>query len=82
MMATRVGLVISQEEPDYLQEYPRINHTDGRKPLYFALMLSRGGDYTSIGALPGVQIALDYINSQPFILPDYSLHYTLTDSQV
>jgi gamma-aminobutyric acid type B receptor len=44
-------------------------------------MLSFGGDYTSIGALPGVQIALDYINNEPSILPGYSLHYTLTDSQ-
>ena len=81
-MALRVGVAIPQEELQYLQEYPRVNHSDGRKPLYFALMLSRGGDYTSIGALPGVQIALDYINSQPSILPEYTLHYTLTDSQV
>ena len=66
----------------YLQVYPPVNESDARTPLYFALMLSFGGDYTSIGALPGVQIALDYINSQPDILPGYSLHYTLTDSQV
>ena len=66
----------------YLQVYPPINETDGRTPLYFALVLSFGGDYKSIGVLPGVQIALDYINSQPSILPGYSLHYTLTDSQV
>ena len=66
----------------YLQIYPPVNESDGRMPLYFALMLSFGGDYTSIGALPAVQIALDYINSQPSILPGYSLHYTLTDSQV
>ena len=66
----------------YLQIYPPVNETDSRTPLYFALMLSFGGDYTSIGALPGVQIALDYINSEPSILPGYTLHYTLTDSQV
>ena len=66
----------------YLQIYPPVNESDGRTPLYFALMLSFGGDFTSIGALPGVQIALDYINSQPSILSGYSLHYTLTDSQV
>ena len=66
----------------YPQLYPPVNASDGRTPLYFALMLSFGGDYVTIGALPGVQIALDYINSQPSILPGYSLHYTLTDSQV
>ena len=66
----------------YLQVYPPVNESDGRTPLYFALMLSFGGQLTSIGALPGVQIALDYINSQSDILPGYSLHYTLTDSQV
>ena len=81
-MVTRVGLVISHKESQYRQVYPQINDTDGRTPLYFALMLSFGGDYTSIGALPGVQIALDYINSHPSILPEYSLHYTLTDSEV
>ena len=66
----------------YLQIYPPVNESDSRMPLYFALMLSFGGDFKSIGALPGVQIALDYVNSQPSILPGYSLHYTLTDSQV
>ena len=66
----------------YLQIYPPVNESDGRTPLYFALMLSFGGQFTSVGALPGVQIALDYINSHPDILPGYSLHYTLTDSQV
>ena len=66
----------------YLQVYPAVDENDDRTPLYFALMLSFGGDYTSIGALPAVQIALDYINNEPSILPGYSLHYTLTDSQV
>ena len=66
----------------YLQIYPPVNETDGRMPLYFAVVLSFGGAYRSIGALPGVQIALDYINSEPSILSGYSLHYTLADSQV
>lgn len=66
----------------YLQVYPEVDESDLRTPLYFALMLSFGGDYTTIGALPAVQIALDYINSEPSILPGYSLHYTLTDSLV
>ena len=74
-----VRTVQLQNDQPYLQTYPK---TDGRTPLHFALMLSFGGDYTSIGALPGVQIALDYINNEPSILPGYTLHYTLTDSQV
>ena len=69
-----------EEEPPYLQVYP--SEIDDRTPLHFAVMLSFGGAFTSIGSLPGVQIALDYINSEPSILPGYSLHYTLTDSQV
>ena len=66
----------------YLQVYPPVNESDDSTPLYFALVLSSGGEYTSIDALPAVQVALDYINSQPDILPGYSLHYTLADSQV
>ena len=78
----QVALATSHEGWPYLQVYPPLDHSDNRTQLFFALMLSFGGDYTSIGALPGVQIALDYINSEPSILPGYSLHYTLTDSQV
>ena len=70
----------------YLQVYPPYNHSDTRTPLHFALMLSIDPNsipnLTSIRALPGVQIALDYVNGQPSVLPGYSLHYTLTDSQV
>ena len=66
----------------YLHIYPRVNDTDARTPLYFALVLSFGGDYTSIGALPGIQVALDYINNDLSLLPGYTLHYTLTDSKV
>ena len=66
----------------YRQIYPPANESDERTPLYFAMVLSFGGEFTSIGALPGVQIALDYINNEPSILPGYTLHYTLTDSQV
>ena len=74
--------VLSPQMWPYLQVYPPVNETDGRTPIFFALVLSFGGDFTSIGALPGIQIALDYINDESSILPGYSLHYTLTDSQV
>ena len=72
--------------PYYLQMYPGTNPTEeasvGLKSLYFALMMSFGGDFRSSGAIPGVQVALDQINSDPTLLPGYQLHYTLTDSQV
>ena len=72
--------------PYYLQVYPGTNPTEEAsvrlKSLYFALMMSFGGDFRSSGTIPGVQVALDQINSDPTLLPGYQLHYTLTDSQV
>lgn len=58
---------------------PAMNRTC---PLYIALLMSFGGAYTSSGVVPRVQVALDHINSDPRILPGYTLHYTLKDSQV
>ena len=85
-LATSAWIVRSAEatRPNYkyLQEYPPVNKTDGRIPLHFATVLSFGGEYVSVGALPGVQIALDYINSETSILPGYSLHYSLAYSEV
>ena len=72
----------SSSQWPYLQIYPPVNESDGRTPLFYAAVFSFGGDYVSIAALPGIQIALDYINSEPSILPGYTLHYTLMDSQV
>ena len=79
----------------YLEVYPSVNlsrshldctpePTDNRtcRPLYIALMMSFGGEYESSGVIASVQYALDQINSVPDLLPGYSLHYTLTDSQV
>ena len=74
-------LVFAEEQWIYLQIYPPVNASDDRTPMYFALMLS-STFYKSTLAVPGVQIALDYINSEPSILSGYTLHYTLTDSQV
>jgi len=69
----------------YLQVYPPVSADEaaGRtKSLYFALAMSFGGNFKTSGTIPGVQAALDKINSDPTILPGYKLHYTLTDSQV
>ena len=69
----------------YMHIYPNLTNflsSMETTPLYFGLMLSLSGDQQSTGALAGVQAALDDINSRDDLLPGYSLHYTLTDSQV
>ena len=72
------SLATDSEDP-YVQIYPPVSDGYGRTSLHFALALSLSEiNYKSIGALPGVQIALGDINSKPTILPGYSLHYTLT----
>ncbi len=70
-------------------QYPRIypNVTeDGTKHLNFGLMqiLTLSGFDIDISAIyvPGVEVALDQINSDPMMLPSYTLHYTSVDSQV
>ena len=50
-------------------------------PLFIDLLMSFGGAFTSSGVVPGIQVALDQINSQQDLLPGYTLHYTLQDSQ-
>ena len=69
---------ITQDQQSCLPD-PATNHTC---PLYVAVMLSFGGDFISSGVIPAVQLALNQINSDPSMLPGYSLHYTLTDTQV
>ena len=66
----------------YLHIYPPVDENDTRTSLYFALLQSFGGQYNGSGSVAGLQVALDRINSDPTLLPGYSLHYTLTDSQV
>jgi hypothetical protein len=84
LIITKFG---GSEESPYIDTYPELteyvskfnNHSIR---LYFGLMLSLSGDDQSSGALAGVQAALDEINSRDDLLPGYSLHYTLTDSEV
>ena len=77
------------KESPYVDIYPKLtehglnfNAGNHSLPLYFGLMLSLGGGDESSGALAGVQPALDEINSRDDLLPGYTLHYTLTDSEV
>ena len=66
----------------YLHIYPPFDENDTRTPLYFALLQSFGSEYNGSGSVAGLQVALDRINNDSTLLPGYSLHYTLTDSQV
>ena len=58
--------------------YPPVNESDGRTPLYFALIQSFG-QYISIYSMVGLEVALDFINADETLLPGYSLHYVYTD---
>ena len=58
---------------------PALNRTC---PLFFALIMSFGGAHSNSGVVPGIQVALDHINARTDLLPGYTLHYTLQDSQV
>ena len=67
----------------YLETYPAVQEQDGTTPLYFGLIMSfPGGEFDSSGAIAGVRVALDRINSDPRVLPNHTLHYTLTNSSV
>ena len=55
---------------------------NGTCPLYIALLVSFGGDYDGRGVIPGVQMAIDQINSDSTMLPGYKLHYILKATQV
>ena len=53
-----------------------------RQPLFFSLMTSFSETFDSSGIVPGVNVALDIINSNLQLLNGYSLHYILSDSNV
>ena len=63
--------------------YPPLRYEpNGPKPIVFGLIVSFGGSFNSSGAVPGVRVALDMINNKTDLLPGYTLHYALADSQV
>lgn len=66
----------------YLETYPSDDKINGT-PIHFALILSfPGGQFDSYGAIAGVRVALDRINNDPYLLQNYTLRYTLTNSSV
>lgn len=66
----------------YKEIYPPVGSNATTTPLYLALMMSFGGGFNSSGTVPGIKVALDRLNEDPSMLPGYTLHYTLLDSQV
>jgi gamma-aminobutyric acid type B receptor len=61
--------------------YPPVeNGPDARTPLYFSLIQSFSGQYVSVYSLPGLHMALDFINQDNTLLRGYSLHYVFTDA--
>ena len=95
-LLSQIFLAAGQYLGPYKEIYPYVDITrdqqscvpgtaagdNGTCPLYIALMMSFGGDFVSSGVIPGVQLAINQINSDPSILPGYTLHYTLLDTQV
>ncbi len=49
--------------------------TPTTKPLYIAFITAHSEQYTALGAVPAVDLALERINSDPTLLPGYNLSY-------
>ena len=72
-------------EPYYKEIYPPVNLTQAAMDgghIFFALVQSFGSEFNGSGNIAGIKVALNRINSDPRILPDHTLHFTLTDSKV
>ena len=66
---------------NFVDVYPDID--DSYTPLYFGFMLASSDmDHLDNATITAVQIAVDDINADKDLLRGYSLHYTLTASQV
>ena len=80
-----VAAISSAAAEDYYKEvYPPVDlsQEDLSGHLFFALVQSFGRQFNGSGNIAGIQVALDRINNDSSILPNHTLHYTLTDSQV
>ena len=81
LLSLQLGLAQSLPGLVFQEVYPQDDNSS-KISLYFGLAVSFGGDQTSVGAIPGVKLALDHINKNASILEGYTLKYILTDSQV
>ena len=50
--------------------------SDGGSDLYFSFITAKTGEVISLGALPMVDFALELVNQNDSILPNYTLSYT------
>jgi hypothetical protein len=81
LLVSQSGLLASAGVYNLEDPYPP-EDSDSRVPLYFSLIQSFSGQYISSYSLPGLQLALDLINEDETLLPGYSLHFVITDTEV
>ena len=81
-----IAAAAEKKEGYYKEVYPPVDLSSQEGNLsghlFFALVQSFGREFNSSGNIAGIQVALDRINNDSSILPNHTLHYTLTDSQV
>ena len=62
--------------------YPPVHQNNTNSHLYFGLIVSFGEEINTSSNVAGVRLALNKINSNRYLLQNYTLHYVLSDSQV
>ena len=63
--------------------YNRDIRVAAKKDLYFSFITALSGGSTSSGGIPIIDYALEQINNDSRLLPDYNLNYTtVLDSEV
>ena len=82
LVATSLVMLTPAFPSFYETVYPPVNSSDNSSHVYIGLIVSFGRLTNSSGNVPGVKVALDLINAYPYLLPGYTLHYVLSDSQV
>lgn len=59
------------------------SHVSSKEQLYFSFITALSGGSTSSGGIPIIDLALEQINNDSRLLPDYELQYTtVLDSKV
>lgn len=59
-----------------------VDNNDSMTPLHILYITSSGGGYDSSGTRPAVDMAIERINNDTAVLPDYTLDIIEADSQV